>query len=98
MNQINGLIDARECERREPAYDLLHLNYMFDLTKYWIVDAHHVGNATRFANHDEKVNCVPNVVLLPNGEVRIGLYASRHIRKGEEILFNYGKNYNKHLN
>eukprot|EP00834_Sanchytrium_tribonematis_P003220 NODE_118_length_18285_cov_1.016606.p5 type:complete len:559 gc:universal NODE_118_length_18285_cov_1.016606:15544-17220(+) len=92
------LISEKECERREPIYDLLFLNYMFDLTKQWIIDAHYIGNELRFANHDDRIhNCLPRVMLLSSGEIKIGLYANTNISKGEELLFDYGNNYKKHL-
>lgn len=92
------LISEKECERREPVCDLLFLNYMFDLTKGWVIDAHYIGNELRFANHDERnYNCIPRVMLLATGEPKIGLYARHDIRKHQELFFDYGKNYTKHL-
>lgn len=55
-------------------------------------DGTHAGSKTRFINHssDPKyINCYPGVYLC-NTVKRIGFYASRDLRAGEEILFDYG--------
>jgi SET domain len=58
------------------------------------VDAGRAGNKLRFINHARppKNNCAPRIVLI-NGLHRIGIYALRDIHPGEELLFDYGKDY-----
>jgi hypothetical protein len=50
-----------------------------------------VGNKFRYINHlpTEHANCIPKT-LLCNTEHRIGLFASKPIKCGEEIFFDYG--------
>ena len=56
------------------------------------MDAMHKGNKMRFLNHsdDAKVKNVFPKVMLVNMVHRIGMFASRNIRSGEELFFDYG--------
>jgi len=70
------------------------LNYSFTLNSQYNIDGARVGNETRYINHanDDRANA--HVVLkLVCGDRRIGMYALRDIKAGEEILFNYGAEY-----
>ena len=63
--------------------------YMFTLDDEYTIDSRKMGNMLRYANHSKKnANSYPRVVFCA-GHHRIGLFAKRHIYKGEEIKFDY---------
>ena len=63
--------------------------YMFTLDDEYTIDSRKIGNILRYANHSKKnANSYPRVVFC-GGHHRIGLFAKRHINKGEEIKFDY---------
>ena len=63
--------------------------YMFTLDDEYTIDSRKMGNMLRYANHSKKnANAYPRVVFSA-GHHRIGLFAKRHIYKGEEIKFDY---------
>ncbi|KAK4470917.1 hypothetical protein MN116_006425 [Schistosoma mekongi] len=72
------------------------MTYLFDLDfegdAHYTVDASQMGNISHFINH----SCDPNLTVrcvfiecLNTKLPRIALYASRFIRKGEELTFDY---------
>jgi SET domain-containing protein len=62
--------------------------YLFTLNDKWTVDGKSRANIARYANH----SCRPNAKSLTVGH-KIWIIARRRIRSGEEITFNYGKEY-----
>ncbi len=62
--------------------------YLFDLNKQWALDGSDRRNTARYINHSCKPNAVPYEV---RGKIKI--YAKRTIHPGEEITYNYGKEY-----
>ncbi|KAJ6627717.1 hypothetical protein B0H10DRAFT_1869485 [Mycena sp. CBHHK59/15] len=65
-------------------------NYLFQLNDTVSVDGTYVGNNSRYINHDAaNPNCKAHVRMV-NGEHRIGIYATRHLALGDEVLFDYG--------
>ena len=90
------MISYDESERRGKFYDQLKRSFLFDLNSEWVIDAARVANKTRFINHadNEKdgLNCGAKVLLV-NGVHRIKLVALRDLEPGEELFFNYGKNF-----
>jgi hypothetical protein len=62
--------------------------YTLTLTGNECIDASRKGNLARFINH----SCNPNAITqkwLVLGEIRVGIFALRDIKKGEEITFDY---------
>ncbi|CAL1708430.1 unnamed protein product [Somion occarium] len=76
----------------EPIWSYTGLNYNFGLNSSQNLDAITVGNVTRYFNHSVTPNVLANTLVV-NGEHRIAFYAARDIKKGEELLFNYGDQY-----
>ena len=76
-----------ERQKLEPRGSSKHF-YVMELDSDHLVDASRKGNDSRLINH----SCDPNLETQKwtvYGESRIGLFAIRDIRKGEEMTFNY---------
>jgi hypothetical protein len=68
--------------------DNLQSKYLFDLNKRWAIDGAPRRNTARYINHSCRPNAVPYGV---KGKIKI--YARRKIEPGEEITYDYGKEY-----
>ena len=62
--------------------------YLFEVNSRWIVDGSGRENISRYINHSCKPNCEPRT-----RGMRILIYALRAIRPGEELTYDYGKEY-----
>jgi SET domain-containing protein len=77
-------LSTEEAERRER----LGAKYMFELDSRWTIDGSPRWNVARYMNH----SCWPNAKpVVRNG--KIIFVALRSISPGEEITYNYGKEY-----
>ncbi|KAI9444046.1 hypothetical protein H4582DRAFT_2095391 [Lactarius indigo] len=102
IGEYVGELVPSDLDNREPLRNHVDLNYNFGYNPTFNLDSARVGNETRYINHGsggEKgtANSVGQTRLV-FGEQRIGLWATRYIKKGEEILFDYGDNYWKSKN
>jgi len=77
-------IDWKESDKREEKYGARGHIWCFYLTRKTVRDAYVGGNIARFINHKCKPNCYTQVI----GDV-IWIRASRNIRKGEELSYDY---------
>ncbi len=77
-------ISNQQSLRRERKYIKSGHIWCFKLTSRTVVDAKVGGNLARFINHSCRPNCY---VDIRNGTIWIR--ASRTIRRGEEITYNY---------
>jgi len=77
-------ITTEEADRREAR----GARYMFELNKRWTIDGSPRWNVARYINHSCKPNAAP---VGRNGGIVI--VALRRIEPGEEITYNYGKEY-----
>jgi uncharacterized protein len=77
-------LPVEEAERRE----LQGAKYMFELTSRWTIDGSPRWNVARYMNH----SCWPNAQPVVR-KGRIVFVALRSISPGEEITYNYGKEY-----
>jgi len=85
------IISINEGDRRGAMYHVLNQEYLFIINKGQEIDASNHGNKMRFMNNsqlDEYINVEPKK-LWCNGVVRLGLFAKRLIKAGEELLYNY---------
>ncbi|KAI1330374.1 hypothetical protein F5Y16DRAFT_15897 [Xylariaceae sp. FL0255] len=87
---IGEVVNEPTFRRRFVQYDkegIKHF-YFMSLTKHEFVDATKKGNLGRFCNH----SCNPNSYVdkwVVGNKLRMGIFASREIQPGEELVFNY---------
>ena len=87
---IGEVIDEGRFRRRMVAYDeesIKHF-YFMSLTKGEFVDATKKGNLGRFCNHSCNPNCYVDKWVVGE-KLRMGIFAERKIKAGEELVFNY---------
>ncbi|MDP2665692.1 MAG: SET domain-containing protein [bacterium] len=67
--------------------------YLFEVNKRKTIDGSTRANIARYINHSCKPNCEPEIE-----RGRIFIDATRHIRAGEELAYDYGEEYfNEHI-
>ncbi len=87
---IGEVINEPTFRRRAIQYDkegIRHF-YFMSLTKNEFVDATKKGNLGRFCNHSCNPNCYVDKWVVGN-KLRMGIFAGRRIKLGEELVFNY---------
>lgn len=85
------VISISEGDRRGAMYHVLNQEYLFVINKGQEIDASNNGNKMRFMNNSQReeiINVEPKK-LFCSGLVRVGLFARRDIKAGEELLYNY---------
>ena len=88
------IVTYDESERRGTVYAEHKLSYLFDINQNQTIDSANFGNKIRFINHSEKHdNLYPRVSSVASVH-RVALYARHMIRRGEELLFDYGPTFN----
>lgn len=68
--------------------DLSDKKYFFGINSRWSIDGSVRDNNARYANH----SCRPNAEAIIENR-RVWIYAKRNIKAGEEITYNYGREY-----
>jgi SET domain-containing protein len=76
------LITNEEVERRKNG------KYFFGVDAKYSIDGSERGNIARYINH----SCRPNAEAYVAGK-RVWIWSKREIKPGEEITYNYGKEY-----
>ena len=87
---IGEVINEPNFRRRMVQYDeegIKHF-YFMSLTKGVFVDATKKGNLGRFCNHSCNPNCYVDKWVVGD-KLRMGIFAERKIKAGEELVFNY---------
>lgn len=87
---IGEVINEPTFRRRMLQYDdegIKHF-YFMSLSKSEFVDATKKGNLGRFCNHSCNPNCYVDKWVVGD-KLRMGIFAERNIRAGEELVFNY---------
>ncbi|CAM1502981.1 Fc.00g077570.m01.CDS01 [Cosmosporella sp. VM-42] len=87
---IGEVINEPTFRRRMIQYDdegIRHF-YFMSLNKSEFVDATKKGNLGRFCNHSCNPNCYVDKWVVGD-KLRMGIFASRKIQAGEELVFNY---------
>ncbi|KAJ1279934.1 hypothetical protein BS78_04G193300 [Paspalum vaginatum] len=90
IEYVGEVIDDATCEQR--LWDMRERCeknfYMCEISKDFTIDATFKGNVSRFLNH----SCDPNCKLEKwqvDGETRVGVFASRSIKVGEPLTYDY---------
>ncbi|KAL3845491.1 hypothetical protein ACJIZ3_002894 [Penstemon smallii] len=81
-------VHAYEARQREYAMNGHRHFYFMTLNGSEVIDACAKGNLGRYINHSCDPNCRTEKWMV-NGEVCVGLFAVRNIKKGEEVTFDY---------
>lgn len=87
---IGEVINEPTFRRRMMQYDqegIKHF-YFMSLTRTEFVDATKKGNLGRFCNHSCSPNCYVDKWVVGQ-KLRMGIFTSRAVRAGEELVFNY---------
>jgi len=77
-----------DCWKKED--DSVNNRYLFEINKRWTIDGSVRENMARYINHGCRPNAEPEV--MPRKR-KILIRAIRTIREGEEISYDYGKEY-----
>lgn len=88
MEYRGEMISQNEADRRGKRFDKIDSTFLFNLCEEVCIDATRKGSKAKFANHSFTPNCYSRIKLV-RGDYRIGIYAYRPLRSGEEITFNY---------
>ncbi|XP_018489528.2 histone-lysine N-methyltransferase MEDEA [Raphanus sativus] len=82
------LVSIDEAEERQRADDKLGYSYLFNLNDKFVIDSRRQGNKFRFLNNSSHPNCYAKLMTV-KGDQKIGLFAGKAIREGEELFFKY---------
>ncbi|KAL8699158.1 MAG: hypothetical protein Q9224_001533 [Gallowayella concinna] len=87
---IGEVIGEGHFRRRMQQYDEERIKhfYFMSLNKGEFVDATKKGNLGRFCNHSCNPNCYVDKWVVGD-KLRMGIFAERPIKAGEELVFNY---------
>lgn len=90
IEYVGEVLDQKQFEKRAKKYsEIRNIHYYFmALKSNAIIDATKKGNISRFINH----SCDPNAETQKwtvNGELRVGFFSRKDIKKGDEITFDY---------
>lgn len=80
--EYDGVLLSPEQEARSNS------RYLFEVHARKTIDGSPRWNTARYINHSCRPNCEPNIY-----KGRVFIHARRRIRPGEELSYNYGKNY-----
>ncbi|WVZ64377.1 hypothetical protein U9M48_013900 [Paspalum notatum var. saurae] len=90
IEYVGEVIDDRTCEER--LWTMKRLSdtnfYLCEVSSNMVIDATNKGNRSRFINH----SCEPNTEMQKwtvDGETRVGIFAVRDIKIGEELTYDY---------
>ncbi|EFP08320.1 hypothetical protein CRE_06197 [Caenorhabditis remanei] len=84
---VGERVSAEEAERRGRFYEL-NTSYLFNLKDGTAIDSTRAGNQLRFVNNSSQPNCEARSSVV-RGEERIGFYAKKALKAGEELTFFY---------
>ena len=77
------LVSNEEVARRRTG------KYFFGVNSKWSIDGTPRSNTARYINH----SCRPNAEAIVTSRRRVWIWSKRKIRAGEEITYDYGREY-----
>uniref|UniRef100_A0A2P2LLC8 Histone-lysine N-methyltransferase ASHH3 isoform X2 n=1 Tax=Rhizophora mucronata TaxID=61149 RepID=A0A2P2LLC8_RHIMU len=90
IEYVGEVIDDKTCEER--LWNMKHRGeknfYLCEINRDMVIDATYKGNMSRYINH----SCSPNTEMqkwIIDGETRIGIFATRDIKTGEHLTYDY---------
>ncbi|GAB2233336.1 hypothetical protein Drorol1_Dr00002557, partial [Drosera rotundifolia] len=90
IEYVGEVIDDKTCEER--LWKMKHRGetnfYLCEINRDMVIDATYKGNKSRYINH----SCCPNTEMQKwsiDGEMRIGIFATRDIKIGEHLTYDY---------
>lgn len=90
IEYVGEVIDDKTCEQR--LWNMKHRGetnfYLCEINRDMVIDATYKGNKSRYINH----SCCPNTEMqkwIIDGETRIGIFATRDIKMGEHLTYDY---------
>ncbi|KAJ3683436.1 hypothetical protein LUZ60_013663 [Juncus effusus] len=90
IEYVGEVIDDKTCEER--LWKMKRRGdtnfYLCEVNSNMVIDATNKGNKSRFINH----SCDPNTEMQKwrvDGETRVGIFARRDIKKGEDVTYDY---------
>ncbi|CCD67568.1 SET domain-containing protein [Caenorhabditis elegans] len=89
-------ITKAEHNKRVKRYkkDGIKHSYSFEVGRNYYVDPTRKGNSARFINHSCNPNALVKVWTVPDRPMKsLGIFASKVIKPGEEITFDYGTSF-----
>ncbi|XP_054716659.1 N-lysine methyltransferase KMT5A-A-like isoform X2 [Uloborus diversus] len=93
MEYHGELIDYREAKRREMLYAEKNVGcymYYFKLNKCYCIDATEESDRLgRLINHSKRGNLKTRIIFVKD-QPRLGFFACRDVRAGEELSYDYG--------
>ncbi|KAL1189573.1 putative histone-lysine N-methyltransferase ASHH4 [Cardamine amara subsp. amara] len=90
IEYVGEVIDEKICEERHLKLKRQVETDFYVCQIHWnmVIDATNKGNKSRYINH----SCNPNTEMqkwIIDGETRIGIFAIRFIKKGEQLTYDY---------
>jgi hypothetical protein len=82
------VIEYTGVELTKEQEDKSRSKYLFEISARKTIDGAPRWNTARYINHSCRPNCEPNIY-----KGRVYIHARRRIHPGEELSYNYGKNY-----
>lgn len=89
--EYTGKVRKRRWEDRKNGY-CFEYNLAHGVRSPYTIDAQRQGGVARFINHSAKGNLQPALITSDNLS-RVVLYAAADIRKGDQLLYDYGEDY-----
>ena len=86
--EYKGKIISVKQSETNPKFDNGKAIYLFNISKKYDLDGDFKFNTARLINH----SCEPNCEVFGSG-LKIWVYAMKNIKKGEELSYDYGFNY-----